>query len=298
MELTRLLSRHRMVELVGVTSSRWAGQTVRQRLGISGGVGALTYAPALDVEADIVFLATPADASLMLAPKWLERGSRVIDLSNAYRGDASAVYGLNERFRDEVAGAKLVANPGCDPTATLTALLPLLKEGLLAPGPIIIDAKSGATGAGRKLADHLLFNELGDNHYPYRVGSHQHVPEIERIIGRSVVFTPHLLPTRRGLLISAYVPVVGGTTGEDLADCYRRTYAETAFVQLVTADQAIGIAEVAHTPICRVAAGPTIKDGIGRVFGAIDNLLKGAASQAVQNMNAMFGLDDTEGLLP
>lgn len=298
MELTKLLAWHPQVSITGVSSSRWAGQSVTSRLGLSGPIGDLRYEKEPDHKADLVFLATPAEASLALAPKWLERGARVIDLSNAYRGDESAVYGLTEHFRDQIEGARLIANPGCYPTASLTAILPLQKAGLLGDGPLIIDAKSGATGAGRKLADHLLFNELGANHYPYRVGDHQHVPEIERVLNRPVLFTPHLLPTRRGLLVSAYVPVKPGVGPEQITACLASTYETEPFVQVVAPGQALGIAEVAHTPLCRVASAAVVKEGIGRLFGAIDNLLKGAASQAVQNMNRVFGWDEKEGLLP
>ncbi len=298
MELTKLLAWHPRVSVAAVSSSRWAEQTVASRLGLSGAVGELRYQKEPEQEADLVFLATPAEASLSLAPKWLGRGSRVIDLSNAYRGDDSAVYGLTEHFRDQIEGAQLIANPGCYPTASLTALLPLLKAGMVGEGAVIIDAKSGATGAGRKLADHLLYNELGANHYPYRVGDHQHVPEIERVLGRGIVFTPHLLPTRRGLLVSAYVPVQPQVGPDDIGACLTDAYETEPFVQVVSPGQAIGIAEVAHTPICRVASAAVVKDGIARVFGSIDNLLKGAASQAVQNMNRVFGWDEKEGLLP
>ncbi|MCA9566001.1 MAG: N-acetyl-gamma-glutamyl-phosphate reductase, partial [Myxococcales bacterium] len=206
MELTRLLSWHPHLRLVGVGSNRWAGSTVQERLSLSGSVGELRYEgdpSASDV--DGVFLATPPEASHGLIEKWRARGVAVVDLSNALRAREDVPYGLTEHFREALHGAPLIANPGCYPTATLNALLPFVQAGLVAEGmPVIVDAKSGATGAGRKNADHLLFNELDQNHFPYRVGRHQHVPEIERFANRSVVFTPHLLPTRRGLLSTVY----------------------------------------------------------------------------------------------
>jgi len=298
MELTRLLAAHPAVEVVGVGSSRWSGSTVRERLGLSGPVGELSYAatPARGA-AEAVLLATPPEASAELAPAWLEAGAKVVDLSHAFRADPEWVYGLTEHRRAALDGASRVANPGCYPTATQLALIPLIEAGLLAEGPIVVDAKSGATGAGRKSADHLLYNELADNHYPYRVGTHQHVPEIERGLGREVVFTPHLLPCRRGLLISAVVPVRPGVGAGDLEACLRARYAGEPFVQVVAPDPAVGIGAVVGTPLCRIAVGPTVKAGLARVFASEDNLLKGAASQAVQNLNRILGLEETTGLL-
>jgi N-acetyl-gamma-glutamyl-phosphate reductase len=299
MELTRIVGGHPEVELVGVGSGRWAGESVRERLGLPGVVGALRYAKEPEERADIVFLATPAEASSELAPRWLDRGAKVVDLSNAYRADADVVYGLTEHARDAVASASLVANPGCYPTATLNAVLPAMRAGLVAEGAaLIVDAKSGVTGAGRKLADHLLFNELAENHYPYRVGNHQHVPEIESRVGRPVVFTPHLLPTRRGLLSSVYLPVREGVSAEEVRSALLAAYEGEPLIQVVSCEEAVGIGRVVNTPFCRVAAGPVVKAGVAQVFGAIDNLLKGAASQAVQNMNLMLGLRETSGLLP
>ncbi len=298
MELTRILARHPGVELVAASSGRWEGSTVRARVGVHGPAGDVTYRKTLDTAGvDAVLSATPADASTELLPRWVEAGVKVIDLSNAYRADPEWVYGLTEHARERLDGARLVANPGCYPTATQLALLPLVAAGLLSEGPVVVDAKSGATGAGRKNADFLLFNELADNHHPYKVGSHQHVPEIERGLGREVLFTPHLLPCRRGLLVSAYVPVKPGTTAGDLEACLRERYASEPFVQVTTPDTEIGIARVVGTPNCRIAVGPSVKGGLARVFACEDNLLKGAASQAVQNLNRILGLEETAGLV-
>lgn len=304
-ELTRILSRHPGVELVGVASGRWEGKSVRAQTGLPGPQGELCYRKSLlkaDLDVAAVLCATPADASRELIPQWVERGVKVIDLSNAYREVACDpgspwVYGLCEHAREAIRESRLVANPGCYPTATQNALLPLIQAGLLAEGPFVIDAKSGVTGAGRSTSEHLLYNEMGDNHYPYRVGSHQHVPELERGLGRELLFTPHLLPTRRGLFVSCYVPVVADTSAADLEACLRERYASEPFVQVVTADRAMGIRDVVGTPLVRVAVGPTIKAGMARVFGCLDNLLKGAASQATQNLNLILGLDETLGLI-
>jgi N-acetyl-gamma-glutamyl-phosphate reductase len=296
-ELTRLLARHPEVELVGLTSTRWAGQTPRGVLGLTGPAGALVYRTEVDAHAEVAFLCTPEATSETLAPAWRARGARVIDLSRALRASPEAVYGLTEHARPLLRGAELIANPGCYPTAIQLALKPLVAAGLLGPGPLVIDAKSGVTGAGRKLDESLLFSELAQNHYPYRVGGHQHVPEIERGLGREVVFTPHLIPVRRGLLATSYVPVRDGATANDLVGCLERAYAEEPLVQVVTPDLAVGIGTVVGTPLCRVAVGPVVKSGVAVVFGSLDNLLKGAASQAVQNLNQSFGLEETLGIL-
>lgn len=300
MELTRLLARHPGIEVVAVASGRWSGQSVRERLGIPGPTGALRYQPTIDpaTEVDATFFATPADASKELVPTWQREGQPVlIDLSNAYRADESWVYGLAEYAREQVATTQQVANPGCYPTATQLGLLPLIRAGLLAEGPIMVDAKSGVTGAGRKVSDTLLFNELADNHYPYRVGHHQHVPELERQLEREVIFTPHLIPARRGLLVSCYVPLQAGKSAEDVRACLAERYADEPLVNLAEPGDTVGIGSVAHTPTCRVAVGPTVKQGYARVFSSIDNLLKGAASQAVQNLNLSLGLPETQGLM-
>ncbi len=297
MELVRIAARHPDIVLVGVSSTRWAGSTVRDRLGIAGGDGALTFEPTLDLSGvDGVFLATPDEASLKLAPRWLDAGARVVDLSRAWRADPEAVYGLTELRRPQLDGARLVANPGCYPTAIQLALVPLVEAAILSQGPIVVDAKSGATGAGRRLDSGLLFNELADNHHPYKVGEHAHVPEIERGLGRSVLFTPHLLPTRRGLLASIYAPVRAPEAVRAIAECWQLRYEGEPFVQVVTPDAAVGLSAVVHTPCCRLAVGPTVKDGLVRIFASLDNLLKGAAGQAMQNMNRMLGLTETQGL--
>lgn len=298
MELVRILARHPGLQLVAVSSSRWAGRSVRAQLGVAGPVGGLVFQPEITEPAiDGVFLATPDEASLKLVPRWRGAGAAVVDLSRAYRADPAAVYGLTELSRAAVDGAKLVANPGCYPTAIQLALVPLVQAGLLGPGPIVIDAKSGVTGAGRRLDDGLLFNELADNHHPYKVGVHAHVPEIERGVGREVLFTPHLLPVRRGLLASIYAPVADGVDAAAVAACWQARYQGEPLVQVVTPDAAVGLGAVIHTPQCRLAVGPTVKSGLVRLFSSIDNLLKGAAGQATQNMNRMLGQAETAGLL-
>ncbi|MCA9520156.1 MAG: N-acetyl-gamma-glutamyl-phosphate reductase [Myxococcales bacterium] len=296
-ELIRILARHPEVELVALTSSRWEGRSARDAVGVGGAVGRLRFRSSVEATPDAVFLATPAEFSLEEAPRWVERGALAIDLSDAFRHDDRAVYGLTEIARERLRGARFIANPGCYPTASQLPLIPLVEAGLLGEGPLILDAKSGSSGAGRRLDDSLLFSELMDNHYPYRVGTHRHVPEIERGLGRAVVFTPHLLPTRRGLLVSAYAPLATGASAAACHALLAERYRDEPFVQLFeSGEREIGIASVVGTPLCRISVSPIEKLGIVQIFSVIDNLLKGAASQAVQNFNAALGIEETTGL--
>ena len=265
--------------------------------------------------ADLVFLALPDKAAAEFGPSLVEAGVRVIDLSGAFRlRDAAArarwypetrqlpsgvAYGLTELEHDAVAAARLVANPGCYPTASLLALAPLVSAGLLTPNAdIIVDAKSGVSGAGKTPSERTHFSECHDNLSAYGVFNHRHGAEIEQGIGGSgshLTFTPHLLPLNRGLMATTYVRVAPGTTEGALADAYERVYAGATFVRLV-GSALPEIKHVAHTNFCDI--GWRI-DSSGRAIlvSVIDNLLKGASGQAVQNMNVMLGLDETTGLL-
>jgi N-acetyl-gamma-glutamyl-phosphate reductase len=208
-----------------------------------------------------------------------------------------AVYGLTELHRDEIAGAELVANPGCYPTATLLALAPLARAGLIAD--VIVDAKSGVSGAGRAATDQTHFVSADENVSPYGVTGHRHAPEIDQelaALGASVAatFTPHLLPLDQGELVSCYVTPARELTDGDLQDLLREAYDDEAFVEL--AGQPPGVREVRDTNICRIHAVADERTGKLLVFAAIDNLWKGAASQAVQNLNLMFGRPEGEGI--
>jgi len=262
--------------------------------------------------ADLVFLALPDKVAAEFGPSLADAGVRVIDLSGAFRlRDAAArsrwypetrqmpdgvAYGLTELERDSVAAARLVANPGCYPTAALLALAPLMSAGILTPNAdIIVDAKSGVSGAGKTPSERTHFSECHDNLSAYGVFNHRHGAEIEQGIGGQVTFTPHLLPLDRGLMATTYVRVAPGTTEEALGDLYERAYAGATFVRLV-GSALPEIKHVARTNFCDI--GWRI-DPSGRAIlvSVIDNLLKGASGQAVQNMNVMLGLDETTGLL-
>jgi N-acetyl-gamma-glutamyl-phosphate reductase len=312
-ELVRLLARHPAVRLTAATSS--GAQSAARRLPALGKLWDGVVTPLdfeqLAREADLVFLALPDVAAADLAPRLVDRGLRVIDLSGAFRLKEAeararwypetkrvpdhAAYGLTERHHDDVRRASLVANPGCYPTAALLALAPLADAGFLVPGAdIIVDAKSGVSGAGKTPSERTHFSEVHGSLAAYGVFSHRHGAEIEQGLGRVVTFTPHLAPLDRGILATMYVRVAPGTPEESLGEVYQRAYAEAPFVRLVAASLP-EIKHVAHTNFCDI--GWRVEPG-GRaiIVSVIDNLLKGASGQAVQNMNVMLGLDERTGL--
>jgi N-acetyl-gamma-glutamyl-phosphate reductase len=259
-----------------------------------------------------VFLALPDSAAAELAPGLVDGGVRVIDLSGAFRlrdagqrarwypethrVPAGVAYGLTEHEREAVHEARLVANPGCYPTAALLALAPLKKADLLVAGSdIIVDAKSGVSGAGKTPSERTHFSEVHGSLSAYGVFNHRHGAEIEQGVGATVTFTPHLVPLDRGILETIYVRVAPGTTEEMLADIYQRTYAGSTFVRLV-GSALPEIKHVAHTNFCDIGwrVDPS---GRAILVSVIDNLVKGASGQAVQNMNVMLELGETTGLL-
>ncbi|MCA2977851.1 MAG: N-acetyl-gamma-glutamyl-phosphate reductase [Myxococcaceae bacterium] len=325
LDLTRLLFGHGQVVVDFLTSDRWVGQTVSARSGVSPRDGhAATY---VSVEEGLqraggcaaVFLATPAETSLELAPKLLAAGTRVIDLAGTYRlKDAAlyppfyklthpapelltrAVYGLPELFRERVAGQRFIANPGCYPTAAALSVAPLLRAGLVALDSIVINAASGVSGAGRKASEEYTFMEVDADFRAYKVLGHQHTPEIEQTLSDvagapvSIVFTPHLLPMKRGILSTATLLLKPGVDEATVRAAFEGAYVEEPLVRLLASADAVRIADVANTPRCLV--GVSVKGRRCVSIAAIDNLLKGAASQAVQNLNLALGLSETTGL--
>jgi N-acetyl-gamma-glutamyl-phosphate reductase len=244
-----------------------------------------------------------------------ERGVRVVDLSADFRLRdraiyedwygahgapelfGSGVYGLPELYRDQLAGADLVANPGCYPTAALLALAPLAREGLISD--VVIDAKSGVSGAGREPTRATHYISADENMTPYKVEGHRHTPEIEQELaalgnGVTITFVPHLVPLAQGELVSCYVTPSRDVDDGDLAGIYDDAYAREPWVELALG--APGVIEVRDTNYCRLSLHVDSRAGRVIVFSAIDNLWKGAASQAIQNLNLMFGLDESEGL--
>jgi N-acetyl-gamma-glutamyl-phosphate reductase len=312
-ELLRLLARHPAARIALAMSS---GTTTVRPLPKLNRLwdGAITPfdADALAKDIDLVFLALPDKAAAEVAPKLADAGVRVIDLSGAFRLRDNAlraqwypetkelpddvVYGLTELNRDRLRRARLVSNPGCYPTAALLALMPLASAGLLVPGTdVIVDAKSGVSGAGKGLSERTHFSEVHASLSAYGVFGHRHGQEIEQELGRTVTFTPHLLPIDRGILETIYVRVPPGTTEEQLGDIFQRTYSQEPFVR-VTGAELPEIKHVAYTNFCDIGwrVDPS---GRAILVSAIDNLLKGASGQAVQNMNVMLGTAESAGLL-
>jgi N-acetyl-gamma-glutamyl-phosphate reductase len=322
----RLLAQHPSFRLAFCTSDAAAGEPVASRLGAPSDLRFVPNAEAarLALEVDAVLLATPAEVSARLAPAMVEAGKVVVDLSGAFRLEdpaqyptwygfahpapallARAHYGLPELFgvpTRAADGSALVANPGCYPTSALLALAPLLRAGLVEPRGIIIDAKSGVTGAGRQAKEEYSFAEVDDDLRAYRLLAHQHTPEIARHLARtsalaspdvSLTFTPHLLPVRRGLLSTCYARPRPGTTARAVAECLAEAYRSAPFVTVVPPAQ-VTLNGVVGTNGARVGA---VADGdVVIAVGSIDNLLKGAAGQALQNLNLLFGIDQTCGL--
>ena len=313
-ELLRLLARHPGVAIMAAMSSGSAAAAARPLPALArlwdGTIQPLAHDALRDAE--IAFLALPDAAAADLGPMLADAGVRVIDLSGAFRlrdADRRArwypethrmpsrvAYGLTERQRAAVQGAQLVANPGCYPTAALLALAPLVEAGLLTPASdVIVDAKSGVSGAGKTPAERTHFSECHGSLSAYGVFNHRHGAEIEQGLDRDVTFTPHLVPLDRGILSTMYLRVPAGTKDEAVGDVLAEAYTGETFVRL-TGSALPEIKHVAHTNFCDI--GWRV-DPSGRVIlvSVIDNLLKGAAGQAVQNMNVMLGIDERTGLL-
>jgi N-acetyl-gamma-glutamyl-phosphate reductase len=312
-ELVRLLARHPAVTLTTAMSSG-ASSTPRPLPALAR-IWDDPVIP-LDVDrlvasADIVFLALPEIASAELAPTLLERGARVIDLSGAFRIRSDAdrqrwypatatlpagvVYGLPERDAAAIRDARLVSCPGCYPTAALLALEPLEAAGLI-EGTVIVDAKSGISGAGKAASDRTHFSENHGSVAAYGLFSHRHNAEIEQELKRDVTFVPHLVPLDRGILETIYVSLTRGTTEAQVSGALEDAYRDAPFVRL-TGAALPEIKHVAHTNFCDI--GWKVDDSRGRlvVIAVLDNLIKGAAGQAVQNLNIVLGLDERTGLL-
>ncbi len=275
---------------------------------------------AVEAGLGVVFLATPHDVSMELTPALLEAGIRVVDLSGAFRlrepeihkrwyGDdhsaqellRNAVYGLPEFYRDRIVGAKFVSNPGCYPTAANLALRPLVQNGLVDRSmPIVCDAKSGVSGAGRKASLKTSFCEAGDNFSVYSAFGHRHVPEVLQNSGleeNEFHFVAQLLPTPRGILETIYLRLREGAGKGDVLAAYDEAYRAEPFVRVYEPGQFPDLHAVQHTNFCDIGFKFEEASRMLVVVAVEDNLVKGAAGQAVQNMNLMFGFAETEGLL-
>ncbi len=324
-ELARILSTHPEVELTVATSRQYAGKplaevfpNLRKRVDL---VCENLGPEELVDRADFFFAAVPHKTAMDLVPILLKAGKKVVDLSADFRiRDAAvyeewyqphssiecieeAVYGLPELYRDQVKNARLTANPGCYPTSIILGLAPLLREGLIDPAHLIIDSKSGTSGAGRSANVGTLFCEVTDGFRAYKVGGqHRHIPEIEQeltvLAGQPVTisFTPHLLPISRGILSTMYAPLsneISATTETEIQDLYESTYTDEPFVRVCPAGSFPATQHVRGSNCCDIGVKVDVRTGRIIIVSAIDNVAKGASGQAVQNMNLMNGFDET-----
>ncbi|MEX0983540.1 MAG: N-acetyl-gamma-glutamyl-phosphate reductase [Actinomycetota bacterium] len=325
-ELVRLLADHPSLEVVFLGAKDSAGSTLGASHPHLSGLpsAAMLLQPmdpgAIAEAADLVFSALPNGASASLAPALLEAGVGVIDLAGDFRlaaGDYpgwygfehpapawldEAVYGLPELFAERIGGAKLVANPGCYPTAAVLGLAPVLTAGLVEPGPIRVDGKTGLSGAGRAAVESMSFASTEDSVRPYRVPGHQHTPEIERALGLAtgadvqVLFVPHLVPTVRGVLTTSYAALAPGVGTEQLTACLAAAYDGQPFVRVLAAGDMADSKRTRGTNLIELQAVADPRTGTAVVIGALDNLVKGAAGQAIQNANLVLGLPQETGL--
>lgn len=323
-ELVKLVSNHPNAKLKVVTSNSYKGQSLEQIFPSMRGCEDLVCQD-LDIDdlagrVDLMFLALPHKVSMAHAPDLIERGIKVVDLSADYRFNdpdayesayqphtskellAESVYGLCEVYREHIKTARIIGNPGCYPTSILLPVLPLLKQDLIFDTPIIADSKSGVSGAGRSLSLTTHFSEVNESFSAYKIGSHRHTPEINEVLSLQsgkeirVTFTPHLLPLTRGMLSTIYVTAKDHADAQLIRDTYRSYYEGEPFVRLLGQGHYPAISHVRHSNRCDFGFYFNEKTRQMIIISAIDNLLKGAAGQAVQNMNIMFGLPEDAGI--
>lgn len=322
-EICRLILGHPEAELAAVSSVSFEGMELSQVYPAYYQICDMVCGSQEEAveKSDVVFAALPHGLSQELAAQCSQLGKVFIDLGadfrladeNAYRewygGEytdkalhAKAVYGLTEFFREEIRGKKLIANPGCYTTAVPLALVPALKNGLIETTGIIADCKSGVTGAGRKPSQSNHYPELNESFTAYKVANHRHTPEIEQTLSRisggemKLTFVPHLLPINRGILATCYAKLRPGVTEEQIWEAYEAQYRDEFFVRLLPKGTAANVKNVRYTNYCDVSLFTDPRTGTFVAISAIDNMVKGAAGQAVQNMNLAFGLEETMGL--
>ncbi|MBE3602038.1 N-acetyl-gamma-glutamyl-phosphate reductase [bacterium] len=325
-EAVRILAGHPFVELAVLTSEHYAGREVAEVYRHMAGIDLPPFeelrADLIRGRAEIVISCLPERVGAPILADLVQAGIKAIDVSAdfrlkdpaAYRQTygaehpapamlKEAVYGLSEFHRRELREARLVANPGCYPTGALLGLLPLIKRDLIDPASIVIDAKSGTTGARRQASIEQLFAEVNENFRAYKIGNHRHTPEMEQEIGATlgrevaVMFVPHLLPVTRGILSSIFMRPRSGTTEQDVRDAFEASFAKSRFIRLLKPGELPELKNVRATNFCEIAAVLERRSQTLCVITAIDNLGKGAAGQAVQNLNLMLGYDEAAGLL-
>jgi N-acetyl-gamma-glutamyl-phosphate reductase len=298
LELCKLLALHPSVQLVAAASDTHAGKSVAALSGAATDATFVTTQAAAETACDIALLAIPPEPAVALTRTLRSRGVKVVDLSNAYRASAEAVYGLTSLFGAQATGAELIANPGCYATCVITAVAPLVRHGLI-ERDVVVAAGSGVTGAGKSADEALSLGELHDNVRAYKVLRHQHVPEIEMALGTlgerpRVILTTHLLPIARGIFATINVRLVAPVASAELTERYRADYAGDPTVSIVETPEDVSLRKVVGTN--QTMVGIASAGDVCVVTAALDNLLKGAAGQAVENMNLVLGLPRTMGL--
>jgi len=323
-ELLKILIRHTEADVVALTSRKFKGIPISDIYPVFKDLTNKKYIDASpkDVASlcDVVFLAVPHGEAMEVAPLFLKEGKKVIDLSADYRlRDVeiyekwykkhtspelipSAVYGLPELYRKDIIGANLIANPGCYPTGAILGLAPVLKEKCIDISSIIIDSKSGMSGAGRELSIGSLFCEVNEGFKAYKICAHRHIPEIDQELGLlagtdiTVSFVPHLIPANRGILSTIYATLQKDVSASDLVDLYKKFYKDEIFVRIYDEGTYPNISSVRGSNYCDIGLALDGRTGRVVIIAAIDNLIKGAAGQAVQNMNLMCGFPEEMGL--
>jgi N-acetyl-gamma-glutamyl-phosphate reductase len=326
-ELVRLLTSHSEVELKAITSTTYQGKSISDIYPNLLGFCDLEFTSfnpeKMKKEVDVVFLALPHGVSMETVPFVLNDSLKVIDLSGDFRlkdpslyekwygisykessleGLKKAVYGLSEIEREEIKKSNFVSNPGCYPTSILLGIFPLLKEKAIKQEGIIVDSKSGLTGAGRTLKEEILFSECAENMKAYGIGEHKHIPEIEEEMSKiysdeiKIFFTPHLVPVKRGILSTIYCDLKDKFNVEDILDLYKRLYQNEEFIKILPLGKFPETKNVVGSNYCHIGIKVDERTSKVIVISAIDNLIKGAAGQAIQNMNIMCGLKENTGL--
>lgn len=323
-ELVRILTDHPDAELSVITSRQYGGKPLSEVYPSMAGVVDLVCeeysVDAVCEKADFIFIALPHKIPMSIVPELLARGKKVVDLSADFRFDdckryeghyqphtapellKSSVYGLSDVYHEKIAAGFLVGNPGCYPTSTLLPLIPLVKEGLIDTSTIVVDSKSGVSGAGRGLSLGAHFCEANESFKAYKVADHRHSPEMEEVLsfeaGKEVniTFVPHLIPATRGMLTTIYAGIKGDMDEKRIVEKLSAFYADRKFVRICSGDRMPDISHVRGTNYCDIGVRVDEKNRRLVLVSVIDNLVKGASGQAVQNMNIMLGIEDTRGL--
>ncbi|MBI3536448.1 MAG: N-acetyl-gamma-glutamyl-phosphate reductase [Chloroflexi bacterium] len=320
-ELVKILMRHSRVEIKFATSDTYVGKKLSDAYPCPYDLELIAHDAARLDAIDVAFLALPHGAAADYARRALNAGARVIDLSADFRlrdlatyekfyGAAhhapnllpQAVYGLPELYREKIKPAQLIANPGCYPTSVILGLAPIVRAGATNE-TIIVDSKSGVSGAGRKASLTNSFVEVNENFAPYNIGRvHRHLPEMEQELQAiapktNLIFSPHLLPVNRGILSTMYVKLNNGWNEKSLRDLYAETYHAEPFVRVLPSGVMNSIAQSNYTNYCHISIHHIAEVGHAILCASLDNLIKGASGQAVQNMNLMFGFEETTALV-